>query len=312
MLPAWLVPDGPSYIVALGCDDPKYLQDASRACAALEIGTFEVKDASFGSRAWKVPKPMLDALLEVDERNRHVRRFFDVVSVTAGPLKGLRAVGLGSNTLKRERACKAALVVAAMKGPLPPGVFRPQGNRTVTALLAKIQASHLDPQAQATPASDDEEAPAEAPAEALAEAPAEAPRARVDSQAQQGRSQPAWPTLAVKTVWVDELDYSQSNCRQTFQDGRALTQLVQELCQGKHDPLESDFLCLEVVKKRGRLFSNDNRRLWCLKKYQEIIGQKVRVKIRLEVLTRAAGRFAERFDTTVGNKTIRLRGQAFG
>ena len=304
MLPAWLVPDGPSYIVALGCDDPKYLQDASRACDALEIGTFEVKDASFGSRAWKVPKPMLDALLQVDERNRHVRRFFDVVSVTAGPLKGLRAVGLGSTTLKRERACKAALVVAAMKGPLPPGVFRPQGNRTVTALLAKIQASHLDPQAQATPASEGEDAPAEAPAEA--------PRARADSQAQQGHAQPAWPTLNMKTVWVDELDYSQSNCGQTFQDGRALTQLVQELCQGKHDPLESDFLCLEVVKKRGRLFSNDNRRLWCLKKYQGIIGQKVRVKIRLEVLTRTAGRFADRFDNTLRNKTIRLRGQAFG
>ena len=47
--------------------------------------------------------------------------------------------------------------------------------------------------------------------------------------------------------------------------------LVGELLKGKFDPLTTDFLTLVADFKRfgdtHQVFSNDNRRLWCLKEY---------------------------------------------
>ena len=48
----------------------------------------------------------------------------------------LHLPGSGSTTEKQERACKVALVVAAVKGPLPSGGTRPgDGSRSIRSLI---------------------------------------------------------------------------------------------------------------------------------------------------------------------------------
>ena len=120
---AWLVPcgDANQKIVAVACDDPKseVFRNASRKAQCV-LGrhvqdALDVQDASFGGCAHKVPKELLEALLQADPRNRE-RHCFDVAVVTVGPVRGLQVVGIGSNTMKRERAVKAALVLAVREG----------------------------------------------------------------------------------------------------------------------------------------------------------------------------------------------------
>ena len=56
-------------------------------------------------------------------------------------------------------------------------------------------------------------------------------------------------------------------------DGRPMSLLLQELEAGVHDPMTADFLILEAVcVRRGQqkvYKSNDNRRLMCLKQWQD-------------------------------------------
>eukprot|EP00929_Paragymnodinium_shiwhaense_P119199 TRINITY_DN9107_c0_g1_i2.p1 TRINITY_DN9107_c0_g1~~TRINITY_DN9107_c0_g1_i2.p1 ORF type:complete len:513 (+),score=58.82 TRINITY_DN9107_c0_g1_i2:138-1676(+) len=116
----------------------------------------------------------------------------------------------------------------------------------------------------------------------------------------------------IATVEIDSLMYSQENCGQWFQDGRPLWQLVEELGAGKHDPLTARFLQLEVVEKRGHLYSNDNRRLWCLKQHKMRTRADVYVRVRITKLPPAAERFVDRFDSSRGNTDIRVRGSSRG
>merc|ERR1712187_964713 len=82
---------------------------------------------------------------------------------------------------------------------------------------------------------------------------------------------------------VRALKYTQQNIGPNFQDGRPLNQLVADLQSGKVDPARH--LCLEVVKRweRGEevLYSLDNRRLYCLKQFQDLIEMDVLVQVRL-------------------------------
>ena len=118
----------------------------------------------------------------------------------------------------------------------------------------------------------------------------------------------------IKKVLVDDVSFTQENCGRKFKDGRSLEQLVAELHAGKHDPLRSEFLCLEALWKRDRngthrLYSNDNRRLWCLKEFQSQSGKHVYMRIRLIKLPIEAQRLVDRFDPVYDNQYIRIRGR---
>ena len=88
----------------------------------------------------------------------------------------------------------------------------------------------------------------------------------------------------MRTVSVDEIFHSQQSCGITFTFGGTLRQLVEELHSGLHNPLSAPFLLLEVVQYDDLLFSNDNRGLFCLKKYREESGQLVYVRARVTVM----------------------------
>eukprot|EP00931_Biecheleriopsis_adriatica_P074747 TRINITY_DN48753_c0_g1_i1.p1 TRINITY_DN48753_c0_g1~~TRINITY_DN48753_c0_g1_i1.p1 ORF type:complete len:213 (-),score=3.55 TRINITY_DN48753_c0_g1_i1:38-646(-) len=123
---------------------------------------------------------------------------------------------------------------------------------------------------------------------------------------------------------VDRIDYSQGNCSRCFRDGKPLDQLVTELMEGRWDPESAHFLKLECIRKAGRhgetsLLSNDNRRLWCLKKYQELLrkhrnNQAEEVRVRVSIsdagdLQPQFRRFLQRYDPTYGGQSIKVRGR---
>ena len=328
---AFLVSDGAGgKIVGVACDNPKdeAFQIASKA-AQFALGFFgvaqlplQIVQGSFGTRKHVVPEEMLSALLAADAQNMQ-RHCFDVALVTAGPLKGLRAVGIGSNTEKRERACKVALVVAAVKGPLPSGGTRPgDGSRSMRSLIDSIDfSSSFYETPQEDLAAEETVEFDEVSQNHFAANSSEVGQPSIDERPNLPAPHPPMnvqideaSNYEIKKVLVDDVSFTQENCGRKFKDGRSLEQLVAELHAGKHDPLRSEFLYLEALWKRDRngthrLYSNDNRRLWCLKEFQSQSGKHVYMRIRLIKLPIEAQRLVDRFDPVYDNQYIRIRGR---
>ena len=113
-------------------------------------------------------------------------------------------------------------------------------------------------------------------------------------------------------LFVGEIEYTQASIKAEFRDGRPLEQLISDLHRGKVDPGRD--LELEVVEYGGKYYSNDNRRLYCLKEYQENVHWNVKVAAKVYVFPKAFERFVDRYTERrqlVGddNRDIRVRGQ---
>eukprot|EP00931_Biecheleriopsis_adriatica_P040825 TRINITY_DN23381_c1_g2_i2.p1 TRINITY_DN23381_c1_g2~~TRINITY_DN23381_c1_g2_i2.p1 ORF type:complete len:592 (+),score=111.48 TRINITY_DN23381_c1_g2_i2:54-1829(+) len=115
--------------------------------------------------------------------------------------------------------------------------------------------------------------------------------------------------LQERIVDVDCLRFAQETMKWEFSDGKSLEQLVQDLKAGAVHPLKDSFLTLEVTEDKGILYSSNNRRLWCLKKYQEENAD--RVQVRIKVLSQKGWEQAKRhmrnFDTKCRGKRIKVR-----
>jgi len=121
---------------------------------------------------------------------------------------------------------------------------------------------------------------------------------------------------AIEEIEVDQLFYSQRSIIDHFKCGRPVVRLLQALQRGEVR-LDHPNLTLQVVEwktwdqgeKTMRLHSSDNRRLWCLKRYKNWLGQPVYVKCR--VVTYEAYRHlrtnCEHFDTMNGGTSIEVR-----
>jgi len=115
-------------------------------------------------------------------------------------------------------------------------------------------------------------------------------------------------------VAVNDLKYSQRTCGDVFSCGRPCLDLVRDLRAGKVDPLTASFLTLDVIQKRDRrgrlaLYSTDNRRLWCLKKFQRFTNGQVKVRVRMlpEEYYNMFVRFSRNLDTDTDGRHIRVR-----
>ena len=86
-----------------------------------------------------------------------------------------------------------------------------------------------------------------------------------------------------RVVSVDDILYSQPSCGVAFKEGNTLRQLVEELHSGMHNPLTAPFLKLELIQRKDKLYSNDNRRLYCLKRYRDEIQEPVHIRARVYV-----------------------------
>ena len=113
---------------------------------------------------------------------------------------------------------------------------------------------------------------------------------------------------------VGELRYSQLSCKETFQCGRSVSQLVQDLLDRKVS-LSAPFLPLTVFETTDNKTNEpilgciDNRRLFALKEYAKTTG-KDRAMVNLNLFSQntlmQVKRFIQNSDDTDG-RDVRLR-----
>ena len=82
-----------------------------------------------------------------------------------------------------------------------------------------------------------------------------------------------------QTVPAHNVKFSHRSIKRRFDDGRSLANLVEQLRRKKVHPLRDIFLRLRVWHFQGNLISRDNRRLYCLRKYQQERSENVMVMI---------------------------------
>jgi len=94
---------------------------------------------------------------------------------------------------------------------------------------------------------------------------------------------------SLKFFSVKEINFSQDTIAKNFKDGRTFDELLRMLRKGTVDPMRTRFLKLEVYFKDRRLYTLNNRRLWCLKEYQkEQPERNVRVRVSVKPLPEVA------------------------
>ncbi|CAK8993465.1 unnamed protein product [Durusdinium trenchii] len=136
--------------------------------------------------------------------------------------------------------------------------------------------------------------------------------AMVGQRATMAKDEP--PEEALVPVRV--LRFTQEGCSATFRggpyQGQDLEVVIQDLIKGKCDPTRDDWLTLEVVKWDGTLYSNDNRRLHCLKEAQTHhdkmgTGKEVQAKVKIYHWTEQHSKYVEHLDTKCDGKRIQVR-----
>ena len=108
---------------------------------------------------------------------------------------------------------------------------------------------------------------------------------------------------------IRQLRYSQESCLDTFQDGRPVLQLVQELWEAKVD-VSAPFLKLTVFESLGTFRCIDNRRLYALKEYGKLMGDDYLLMVHCNLYghntIKQVLRFMNNTDDTDG-RDVRLR-----
>ena len=111
-----------------------------------------------------------------------------------------------------------------------------------------------------------------------------------------------------QTVPVHNVKFSHRSIKRRFDDGRPLAYLVEQLCRDEVHPLRDSFLRLRVWHFRGKLISRDNRRLYCLKKYQQKRSGNVMVMIDIVKLGQQVDKFVSSWTLRNGGESVSLRG----
>lgn len=122
-----------------------------------------------------------------------------------------------------------------------------------------------------------------------------------------------------REAFVQDIHYSHDSIKRSFNDGRSYEALIGQLNRGEVDPLQSPggFLRLQVWRFKGKLISQNNRRLFCLKRHQEhrwLYGDGKNVLVRVDVteLPATVEKFCSAFTTRDEGRSVRIRGHPFG
>jgi len=90
----------------------------------------------------------------------------------------------------------------------------------------------------------------------------------------------AAPAVTIeKVIEVSKVRFTHDAITGNFADGRTFADLIHQLVKGEVDPLKAPFCRLKALDINGDFFSLSNRRLHCLKKYQERVRHTVYVKL---------------------------------
>ena len=111
-----------------------------------------------------------------------------------------------------------------------------------------------------------------------------------------------------RTVHVHDVKFSHRSIKRRFDDGRSFANLVEQLRRDEVHPLRDSFLRLRVWYFRGKLISRDNRRLYCLKKYQQERSENVMVMIDIVKLGKEVEKFVSSWTSRNGGESVRVRG----
>ena len=110
-----------------------------------------------------------------------------------------------------------------------------------------------------------------------------------------------------QTVPVHNVKFSHRSIKRRFDDGRPLASLVEQLRRNEVHPLRDSFLRLRVWHFRGKLISRDNRRLYCLKKYQQEQSEDVMAMIDIVKLGKIVEKSVSSWTSRSGGESVRLR-----
>ncbi|CAE8648124.1 unnamed protein product [Polarella glacialis] len=115
-------------------------------------------------------------------------------------------------------------------------------------------------------------------------------------------------------VHCSQLLYTQETCKRRLRGWpygeMLLGEVVDKWVKGEFhlNPEQDDWLLLEVVRRNGKLYSIDNRRLRILHEYQRRVpAQDVRVRIKCTEWPSSVDRFLAHFDTQCVGASIRER-----
>jgi len=108
-------------------------------------------------------------------------------------------------------------------------------------------------------------------------------------------------------VPVSSVGFTHDSISPQFRDGRTFEALLEGLEQGKVNPLRDSFLTLNAFSVRNEYKCMNNRRLYCLKTYQEKVEHEVKVKLRVTCPKGKYLRFLNGYTTRNNGETVTVR-----
>merc|ERR1739838_791850 len=112
---------------------------------------------------------------------------------------------------------------------------------------------------------------------------------------------------------LDRVYFTHDHISRRFSDGRTFEDLIRDLQSGKVHPKVDNFLVLDVAYAEAdrKAFSINNRRLKCLKEYQQLARKEVVVDVCVKGIfetSATALKFASACTTTNRGHSVRLTG----
>ena len=116
------VPDGDGDLLCVICDDDKALpfQDAAafmQTVLKVENGWNSIEMESWERGSRDAPSELDNHVFEVDKAFGEELRCFGIATLREGTFAGMRAIGLGSNKKRIQRAAAIAMVLTALSSP---------------------------------------------------------------------------------------------------------------------------------------------------------------------------------------------------
>lgn len=112
----------------------------------------------------------------------------------------------------------------------------------------------------------------------------------------------------VKIVPVADVLFTHDSICAQFQDGKTFPALIQGLQSGEIVSLREGFLTLEAIEFDNKIFTMDNRRLYCLKEFQKGMSEKVMVKLKVtRFVSKELREFLTKLTTVTAGSGIRVR-----
>ena len=115
---------------------------------------------------------------------------------------------------------------------------------------------------------------------------------------------------SLRTICVSQILFTHNSILGHFRDGRTLWSLVGDFCSGAIDPLTHPHMILDCWEDGRKIFSMSNRRLWCIRKYQELFPSR-HVMAKCKILGSGSHQLIRKFCSSLtsqnGGRSVQVR-----